>query len=214
MTVNIAILSFGRPRLFAQALRTLKKHTDESLYTLTTYNDGAKLGTGAARNEVIRLASEQGRGEYLYLSDLDVAFRPKWLETLVECYEFARESYGVIALGAYNHPYNPPYCHYPFYSTVMGKTIEVGPVQALATQSWLWRWEDWDKYGPFKATPPGKVRQSEDWEMSQKIRGEGNLVATMVPPLIVNASLTDSFGEDVPGKDLLEKAKVEGVLYE
>src|SRR5229473_6088930 len=76
---NITMLSFGRPRLLEQAVRTLQQHTPPKSYRLTMFNDEAKLGTGAARNEVIRLAEkEEGRLDYLYLSDLDVAFTEGW----------------------------------------------------------------------------------------------------------------------------------------
>jgi len=215
MLVNITMLTFGRPRLLEQALRTLKENTNPNLYSLSTFDDGARLGTGKARNEVIKLAERGGRGDYLYLSDLDVAFFPKWLPALVECYEYAREQHNVIALGAYNHPYNGPFEKHPFYSTHLGCTLEIGFVYALATQSWLWRWEDWLKYGPFPATAPGHVCQSEDWVMSQRIRNDGKQVASVYPPLICSTGITNSFGEHIPGYEIVAlEPHPEGVIVE
>lgn len=237
MVTNITMLVRDRSMLTKQAIESLYANTPRDLFNLTVLDDASQYGarwvlddlrlyntviirneeskgTGVARNQVIeeaRISSLPGwHGDYLYLSDNDVYFYPKWLQALIECYEYAREQHGVIALGAYNHPYNGPFEKHPFYSTHLGYTVEIGLVYALATQSWLWQWEDWDKYGSFKATTPGRVCDSEDWEMSQRIRNDGKQVASVYPPLLVNCGRTNSFGQPIPGAELIPD--VEGVL--
>lgn len=196
---NVTVLTYGRPRLVAQCIESLRRNTPGD-FRVTTFDDEAKLGTGMARNKVIAMAREN-RGDYLYLSDSDVYFQPHWLETLIEAYEWARATHNVIALGAYAHPFLKTRQLWPFFSGVLGRTIQIGELDALPTQSWLWKWEDWDKFGPFVATPVGKVCQSEDVEMSQKIQASGGKVAAIYPPLVVNCGVLNSFGEKIPGYD-------------
>lgn len=228
---DITMLIHNRPIHTKQSLESLIKNTKEynlfALYhkcnkeTLATRKlipeiDWDKvcedlentLGTGELRNTAINVYMElKTAHKYLYLSDNDVYFQKDWLETLIECYEFAHENYKVIALGAYVHPYNRPYKLIPFYSNVKKQTLQIGLLNALSTQSWLWKWEDWNKYGPFVNTPPGKVRQSEDVDMSNRIQNDGFKVACVYPSLIYNTSITDSFGELVPGHELIERPK-------
>lgn len=226
---NICVLTYNRPKLTEQCLRTLASTTkcpDERITIvddcstdrwvpeelLSQYADSIlkmwpilneeNLGTGLSRNKSIRESeSRWGRGDYLYLSDSDVFFLPKWLPTLIECYEWARATHNVVALGAYAHPFLKPRQSWPFFSDVLGRTLQIGELDALPTQSWLWRWEDWDKYGPFCATPAGKVCQSEDVDMSNRIKADGGKVAAIYPGLVVNCGVTNSFAERIPGYD-------------
>lgn len=211
MKVNITMLTYGREDLTAQAIQSIRDHTSPTVYDLTEYDNQGKTGTGEARNTIIGMVKD--RGDYLYLSDNDVAVHPRWLETLVDAYEWARESLGVIALGAYNHPYNGPYQKFPYYSPVLNQTIEVGYVHALALQSWLWKWEDWDRFGPFPETPVGRVCMGEDVAISQKIHAAGGKLAAIYPPLLTNCGVTNSFGQPIPGDDVvLAEPCPEGVL--
>jgi GT2 family glycosyltransferase len=235
MLTNITMLVHNRPALTRQALDSLYRSTKADSIYLTVLDDASdpemrevleneckyfprhtivpndvSRGTGAARNQVITAAMEWGCGDYLYLSDNDVCFTPHWLEALIEAYEYARAELGFVALGAYNHPYNQPHRKWPFYSTHLGRVIEIGQNHALALQSWLWRWEDWERFGPFDQTPPGRVRMSEDFAVSQKIAAAGYKVGSIYPPLIYNTGVTDSFSEPIPGAELIERP--EGVL--
>jgi hypothetical protein len=209
MTVNITMLMYGRPRLTEQANRSLWKSTPTYGITLMTFDDEAKIGTGPARNKVIEMSP---RHEYLYLSDNDVFFKPHWLEALIECYEWAKFNYNVQAIGAYVHPYNQPVERWPYFCQALGAKVNICELYALSFQSWLMTWDVWDKYGKCNDSPPGMVRMGEDWEYSQRIRKDGGKVASILPPLIYNCGVTDSFGVAVPGLENVERP--EGVIVE
>jgi len=212
---NITMLSFGRPRLFEQALRTLQQHTAPESYRLTLFNDDAKLGTGTARNEVIRLAEkEEGRLDYLYLSDLDVAFTEDWLEMLIAWYDFSRTHFKIGALGGYCHPYHQPFEKHALLTQKNGKfnRSEIGITWALPTQSMLMTWDIWDKYGPFDTTTPGAVNCGEDWLFTERLRKDGLRVGTVYPPVVLNTGRRDSFGKLMIGHELVED--IPGLIVE
>jgi GT2 family glycosyltransferase len=233
---NITMLVHNRPKLTLQALKSLEPVADkEDCATITIFDDNseqelrdylddwcdpysnrvvihnyASQGTGTARNCVIeRSRMRYGRGEYLYLSDNDVFFTPAWLDILIGCYDFARQ-YGFKVIGAYNHPYHQ---HGAFLPTHIGR-YGVCEVQALALQSMLMRWEVWEKYGPFCRTPPGKVCQSEDVDFARKIQADGGKLGVVTPALVVNTGITNSFGEPIPGSEMVQKECPAGVICE
>lgn len=190
---------------------------EPNAWTFCGYDE--KQGTGESRNLVIS-ASEKafGRGDYLYLSDNDVYFIPmskldgsrvSWLDVLINSYEFAW-SLGFRVLGGYNHPYHQPTGSYP----VPGEITAVREVMALSLQSMLMRWEVWDKYGPFNKTTPGRVCDSEDVEFCRKIHADGFKVGVVSPALIVNTGITNSFGQKIPGWELVKAQCPSGVLCE
>ena len=167
------------------------------------------LGTGESRNMVIKASEETfGRGDYLYLSDNDVFFKPGWLETLIRCYEAAWE-YGCRVIGGVGHPY-----HQPYEGLVQVGDYGVHAVHAQPLQSMLMKWEVWDKYGPFCKTEPGRVCQSEDVDFTNKIIADGGKIGVVSPALIVNTGITNSFGEHIPGWELVKSQCPEGVLCE
>lgn len=178
-----------------------------------------EMGTGDARNRVIQSSEDSfGRDQYLYLSDNDVTFQVGWLQTLVNAYEKAAEQ-GFKVIGGYNHPY-----HLPIASVRVGYVGADGPqlnadfvvneVYALALQSMLMTWDVWDKYGPFQSTRPGAVCQGEDCEFGNAIRADGGRLGVISPPLLVNCGVTNSFGELIPGHDLVRKQAPSGVIVE
>src|SRR5208282_4754318 len=214
--VNLTMLVHNRLTLTSQALESLNHCGMRGLTTLL-YDDASdnetseylmdwadnhnacvrgvlySSGTGRARNASIEHSQTCfGRGDYLYLSDNDVLFYEVWLENLIQCYEEAWE-HNFAVVGAYNHPYHQP------VSSIKVHAFEVREVQALALQSMLMRWEVWDRYGPFCATPPGKVCQSEDVDFARKIQADGFKLGVVSPALLVNTGITNSFGEKIPG---------------
>lgn len=233
--VNFTMLVHSRPKLTEQALKSigddsqLKKliychRTDPETTTVVgrwaanardvaLQFDYDEIGTGPVRNNAIRRSEAVfGRGDYLYCSDNDVCFTdPRWLEHLIEAYEKAWE-YGYAIVGAYNHPFNGPsenklnWIHYAGHS--------VYPVFALASQSMLMRWSVWDEFGPFCQTPAGKVCQSEDVDFSNRIREAGYKVGVISPWLLANTGITNSFGEPIPGWELVKSQAPEGILVE
>ena len=171
-------------------------------------------GTGINRNAVIETSETLfGRGDYLYLSDNDVAFKPGWLNTLIFCYEKAWES-GFRVLGAYNHPYHQPISSLRVMGNDMFTIYEVKEVLALALQSMIMKWEVWDKYGPFNRTTPGRVCDGEDVEFGNKIRADGGKLGVVSPALLVNCGITNSFGQKIPGWELVQKEAPAGVIVE
>lgn len=227
--INITILVHNRSKLTKQCLDSIGRfdganitiladHCDvetwdvlleSSVWHTLITNDHDDLGTGDLRNRVIAISARRwGRGDYLYLSDNDVWFRPGWLPVLIECYKRAWEN-GYRVIGAYNHPF-----HHPVTRMECDDTYAVCEVNALATQSMLMKWEVWDQFGPFCKTPAGKVCQSEDVDFTNKIRAAGYRVGVVDPPLLVNTGITNSFGEKIPGWELVKAQCPEGILCE
>jgi hypothetical protein len=168
------------------------------------------IGTGPLRNLAIKNSEERfGRGGYLYLGDNDTFHvQPDWLKILTTAYDEAWE-HGFRVIGAYNHPFNRP-----FNPIRLESRWNVSEVHALASQSMLMRWEVWDEFGPFCDTPAGKVCQSEDVDFSNRIRAAGFKVGVISPTLLVNTGITNSFGEHIPGWELVKSQAPEGVIVE
>lgn len=232
---NVTMLAATRPRLLKQALNSIGDLSDATVTirdaflvpevweTIRTWNWGQQniatpqipkepMGTGPARNHVIE-ASEffWGRGTHLYLSDDDVYFlQPDWLQVLTEAYAEASEVHGFAVLAAYNHPFNRPIAP----TIRLQRRWNVNEVYAVATQSMLMSWEVWDRFGPFCDTPAGMVCQSEDVDFCNRIRAAGLKVGVISPPLLVNTGITNSFGQKIPGWELVKSACPEGVLCE
>jgi GT2 family glycosyltransferase len=234
---NVTMLASNRPRLTQQALQSLNlepsdkalvlhdgndKDTQAVLYAWSEENyrkdrtvyavDGSR-GTGWARNEVIRMSQSCfGSGDYLYLSDNDVFFYPAWLEKLTGVYEAVWKQ-GFKVLGAYNHPFHQAITTLPIQ--VGGhKVCEVKEVIALSLQSMLMKWEVWDKYGPFCETPVGRVCMGEDIDFTNKIRADGGRLGVISPALVVNTGITNSFGEKIPGWEMVQAECPKGILCE
>lgn len=232
--INVTMLAATRPRLLKQALDSIG---DLSNATVTIRDavldeevgrvvlDWARfrnnvrvpqilkvpIGTGPSRNHVIQ-SSEWcfGRGTHLYCSDDDVAWlQPDWLGIMTTAYDEAWE-HGFRVLAAYNHPFNRPCADAVRLST----RWNVNEVYAVATQSMLMRWDVWDTFGPFCDTPAGKVCQSEDVAFCNKIREAGFRVGVISPALLVNTGITNSFGEHIPGWELVKSACPDGVICE
>jgi hypothetical protein len=226
------MLIHSRPRLTVQAIKTLVKSGSlkdcsltfllhrvsqtnmeqmreiEGIYVgcpVQVVKEEREMGTGDLRNLVIEKSEKEfGRGDYIYLSDNDVAHLDGWLPTLIDRYEWAENFYGFRAMGAYCHPFSQPVELFDgCYS-----------VNHLTTQSWLMRWSTYDQFGRFCSTPAGKVCQSEDVAYSNKIREAGYRVGSLDPPKIVNTGISNSFGQPIPGADMVRAQAPPGVLVE
>lgn len=230
---NITMLAATRPRLLKQALEsmgdlsgatiTIKDARDNydivmnwlrgTPSTYISYTDTkTPLGTGPARNQAVRDSVKTfGRGTHLYLSDDDVYFlQPDWLQVLTEAYAEASDVHGFAVLAAYNHPFNRP-CAPPIR---LQRRWNVNEVYAVATQSMLMSWEVWDRFGPFCDTSAGMVCQSEDVDFCNRIRAAGLKVGVISPPLLVNTGITNSFGQKIPGWELVKSQAPAGVIVE
>ena len=224
---NLTMLVHNRPRLTKQALESLDCTAGSGVFVsilddasddlemakvldgrCVTRNEESR-GTGAARNQIIKWTDANvGRGDYLYLSDNDVYFHKDWHGTLIDAYEAAWKQ-GFRVLGAYNHPF-----HIPIAKVSVGNGWEVHEVLALALQSMLMRWEVWDKYGPFRETAPGRVCDGEDVDFGNAIRADGFRLGVISPALVVNCGVTNSFGQPIPGADLVRTQAPQGVIVE
>lgn len=232
--VNITLLAATRPRLLRQALDSIGDLSDATVTIrdagmneevrdiacasrngvtggVVFANPDCPKGTGPARNEVVEMSERMfGRGNHLYLSDDDVKWlEPDWLKILTTAYDEAW-SHGFRVIGGYNHPFNQPFAP----AIRLQSRWNVNEVYALASQSMLMSWEVWDRFGPFCDTPAGKVCQSEDVDFCNRIRAAGFKVGVISPALLVNTGITNSFGEHIPGWELVKSQCPDGVLCE
>lgn len=230
---NVTFLVHSRLDLTKQTFTSLENSTPYQDVKVVVYGDAPKLevadycrdwcrtkgagwfmdvrpiGTGAARNKVIKLAETIGRGDYLYLSDSDVFFQPHWLRDLIDCYESAWSN-GCRVIGGVGHPYHQHGASLGIHSANV--YYGVREVLAQPLQSMLMRWEVWDEFGPFKETPPGRVCMGEDVDFSQAITKAGYKLGVVSPALLVNCGITNSFGEKIPGWEMVQKECPAGVI--
>lgn len=224
---NICMIAKDRPRLTAQAVLSLRDNTPADMYNLTIIDDGgdtpmyrefnganvasvrlpkSKGIVGFVRNLSIQVSEAYwGRGDYLYLSDNDVFFHPKWILRMIAAFK-ACESQGLRVLGGVRHPYHG------INSRLTNAGVQsVVLTDAVAGYSHLMRWETFDKYGPFDAHAQG-VCQSEDFAFCQKIIQDGGKVGYLEVGCLYNCGLTNSEGKPAVGSEAFPR--YEGILQE
>ncbi len=162
-----------------------------------------------------------GCGEWLYLSDNDVWFAPNWLEKLTMVAIDAEKS-GFKLFGGQIHPYHQPI--YPEPDADGGRTFNIAPPdanrfgwtehQVLDGPSWLLRWKTWRSMGELDPHCAPGTCQGEDGGWCDRLRARGGRIGVIQPHVVVHTGLTNSAGEDAPGRDARELGRVKGVLYE
>lgn len=200
---NIVLLSYNRPRLLEQTIRTLYANTPHDQFNLVIVDNGSddfrvkRMYTAWARqysnisileitnsNRVLAQQknvgvawSEQmfGRGDWLYLSDNDVYFTPGWLEKLTDV-TAASESLMFRLWGGQVHPYHQP------ISTVEVDSHILTEHSVLDGPSWLMRWGTWDEYGPLNRDCASGVCQSEEYPFCQRLRAGTRVLTIGVDP--------------------------------
>ncbi len=207
-----------RPDLTQQALKSLEENTTQDI-TVTIVDDQSQKetalllvdwvkegtnkrilvrntisrGVGWARNLSIHVSETAfGRGELLYLADNDSYYTKDWLTHLLDVWPIAK-GMGCKILGGFNHPFQRPN---ETYSVTQEYNLNI--YNAVGTLSWLLEWETIDKYGTLSAHTKG-VRQSEDWEFSQRIKNDGFKVGAITPHVVYHTGRTDTFGGLDPG---------------
>lgn len=163
------------------------------------------LGVGGSKNRAAMILGRNTDDDWLYLSDNDVYFTPNWDVKMIAAAEACEDR--VKILGGYAHPYNGTN---EVISTGAGNVHLKNAVDGL---SWLMRWKTWYKYGKLMDNARG-VRQSEDFEYCQRIRNDGYEVGVIHPHVIINAGMTDTFGEAIPGQAVARERQgtYEGVM--
>ncbi len=232
---NVVMLVHNRLRLLQQALRTLYDNTPREEFTLTLVDDAssdfrvrnALEGWAQAGNaSLLRIEksahvlaraknlgvywSEQtwGRGEWLYLSDSDVAFTPGWLEKMIKTAEIA-EMAGYKLFGGQVHPF-----HQPIGEVQRWEDMAISLHEMLDGPSWLMRWRTWDEIGPLSRDHAPGTCQSEDVEFCRKLTAQNGRIGVVHPHVVAHTGLTNTSGEDAPGREAREQQRVAGILYE
>lgn len=227
--MNIVMLIKNRPRLTEQALTTLIANTDVPWNLTVIEDGGAEspdrwqtkktieilMGqpnvaylinsrskgiTGQVRNLGVYWSEKYfGRGDYLVLSDNDVAFFPHWASKMID----AANSGGwpPRVLGG---------CRHPFHG--INKTWMLWrETDAVAGYLQMMEWDTWSEFGPLDAHAAG-TGQSEDFAMCRKIVEAGHKVGYIHPPVCAHAGLTNTDGNPAIGADQIERVK--GLIYE
>jgi len=225
---NVVMLIRDRIRLSYQSLRTLAQNTSPAEFTLTVVDDesivpveeqgwvkamfptnGTVLRispsqhiTGRARNLGVWWSERYwGRGEWLYLSDNDVAFKPGWLAALKD----AERGFDVV--GGYRHPYHGINKTWNLVNPI--RIVE--EVDAVAGYSQLMGWVTWDKYGPLDGNAPGTC-QSEDWAFCQRIVRDGGKVGYVNPSVVAVCGITNTEGKPAVGWEQFKREP--GLIYD
>jgi GT2 family glycosyltransferase len=232
---NIVMLCRNRLRLTEQALRSLYANTPREEFTLTLVDDASEDFRTIAMLErfaenanatLVRVEKSAhvlargknlgvfwsrqtfGCGEWLYLSDNDVCFMPNWREKLTMVAVDAEKS-GFKLIGGQIHPYHQP-IHVPADSSRFGWTEHL----VLDGPSWLLRWKTWRLMGELDPRCAPGTCQGEDGGWCDRLRARGGRIGVIHPHVVVHTGLTNSAGEDAPGRDAREAGRVKGVLYE
>lgn len=254
MTNFVMLIGPGRYRLTRQMLETLEANTDMSKINMTFVCDfdefrlnalvdnflqrhdnatalfAVKSGHTLSQLKNLGVAwSEQrwGRGNWLYISDSDVAFLPGWLSKLIMIAENGEPLYFRL-WGGQIHPFHQPIKpvedHARFGYTEHG--ILDGP-------SWMMRWDTWDNCGPLDRTTAPGVCQSEEYGFCERLRGPirpsgdfftnpidsakqygGGRIGVIHPHVVIHTGLTHLDGHDCVGRKEREAMIPKGILAE
>jgi GT2 family glycosyltransferase len=116
-------------------------------------------------------------------------FLPGWLE---KCLEVMKNTTRIKIIGAYCHPFLQPNNDFKF------ETLQT--VDAVSGNSWFIKTEDYFNYGLLENDG---IMNSEDWEMCQRIRKDGNFVVRLIPHKVLHCGITNSRGEASVGADVM-----------
>jgi len=233
VSTNLVMLCRDRLRLTEQALESLYANTDAAKFSLVLVDDassdfrvrrllqryGEKPNATLLRIEVSShvLARAKnigvewsrqtfGDGEWLYLSDNDVAFLPGWLDKLTAVAE-RLEPNGYRLWGGQVHPF-----HHHDMLAFVGQ-FDWLPYSMLDGPSWLMRWQTWKDMGGLRGSDAG-VCKGEDVDFCQRLIASGGRIEVIKEHVVIHTGLTNSDGQDAPGRKEREAMIPKGVLAE
>ena len=186
---------------------------------------------GKAKNLGVSWSEQTfGKGDWLYLSDNDVYFTLGWLKALTDMAE-ATEGYGFRLWGGQIHPYHHSVdmAEGLFPENLSTPSHKLLEYQVLDGPSWLMRWGTWKISQQLSTdTAPGTCKGEDvefcKWITSRSILqisghperttlGSGR-IGVIHPFVVYHTGLTNTAGEDAPGRKEREAQMVPGVLYE
>ena len=213
MKTAIILITRNRKKLAYQTIKSLVDNTPRELYDLIVVDDGSdsvswlynlkesgvisdlvftNFGSPSkCRNIGAEIARKKGY-EYLYHTDNDMYFLPGWLE---ECILVKEKLFNIKIVGAYCHPFMQK--NNDLKEAVFNR---FETVDAVSGNSWFISTEDYFKYG-LKETDG--IMASEDWEMCQRIRKDGDIVVRLTPHKVLHCGVTNSMGEASVGADVM-----------
>jgi hypothetical protein len=232
---NIVMVCKNRPRLLEQSLSTLVRNTDSLQYNLTIVDDASsdfrvdgilQQYEGMPNVTSIRIEKSNGviaraknlgvywsemtfgHSEWLYISDSDVYFTSNWLEDLTRL-ATATEQYGFCLWGGQIHPF-----HRPIDNSTLLDALGLLEYEVLDGPSWLMRWRTWNMVeGLLTTCAPGPC-QSEDADFCAGVFGRGGRIGVPGTHVVIHTGLTNTNGEDAPGRKEREALMIPGVIYE
>lgn len=210
--VSIIVLVHNRPELTRQTLDSL--HTTLSTtkvdHEVICVDNNSDLSTQKILEKFefhhfIRLPQNTGvgrgknagvakaKGDYLYISDNDIYFYPKWLDTLVKAAQVFPEA---KIIGAFRHPNHG--CPAP----IERKDMVFEPSDQQVGSSWFLSRQTWEKFGPLlEDVPVG----SDDVHFCNQVTASGALVGSIHPYKVFHCGLHNTSGEWSPGGELRSK---------
>jgi glycosyltransferase involved in cell wall biosynthesis len=221
MKTAIILITKNRQKLLTQTMKSLFQNTPRALFDLIVVDDGSddisyllecnragmisdlvltNFGSPSrCRNIGAEIARKKGY-EFLYHTDNDMYFLPGWLK---ECHRIKKNSW-ITIVGAYCHPFMQKNNDNYTYKMEGFETVD-----AVSGNSWFISTEDYFKYGLHETDG---IMASEDWEMCQRIRKDGNFVVRLTPHKVLHCGITNSRNEPSVGADImleeLSQAKV------
>jgi glycosyltransferase involved in cell wall biosynthesis len=224
----IVIITKNRGKLFHQTIRSLIENTPRELYDLIVVDDGSNNisdlcelkdrgiidhliltnqgSPGACRNLGMEIV-KRGGYKYVYHSDNDMYFLPRWIE---KCQEQLRHHPIIKLIAPYGHPYHLPNGE---FEEKEGDRVYCYGVNACAGNSWYLETETYLKYG--LAENKG-IMCSEDHAFCIRLRKDGYICARFVDNLVLHTGICNSSGDPATGAeqmlDELTEAKIKHKL--
>lgn len=222
MLVSIIILVHNRPRLTRQTLDSLlaslqstiidhevicvdNNSSEETQHLLRQFQFhhhvrlDCNTGVGKGKN----VGVDYSHGDYLYISDNDIYFKPGWLEAIVQTSQVYPEA---KIIGAFRHPFHG------LIKQHVRENILFEQSDQQVGSSWFLSRSTWDAYGPLLE---GVSYGVDDVAFNEKVKSAGGYVGSISPYMVIHCGAKNSHGDWTPGgKDMLHQTYPEGLIVE